>query len=99
MVSKYQGTSQKCFSILTCLYVALFGMDGIDGDGRTAHFIQSDDDDESTSTEGNLSLCVHILSTQMQTRTRGIHIPTHTCTHVQRHMSHCVFKLCVYQLL
>lgn len=34
-------------------FVALFGMDGIDGDDHSAHFIQSDDDDdESTSTDG-----------------------------------------------
>ena len=32
--------------------IALFGMDGIDGDDRATHFIQSDDDDESTSTDG-----------------------------------------------
>lgn len=33
--------------------LALFGMDGVDVDDRAGHFIQSDDDDdESTSTDG-----------------------------------------------
>ena len=38
----------RYFVFLWC--VALFGMDGIDED--TTHFMQLDDDDESTSTDG-----------------------------------------------
>ena len=54
MVSLYSVYHKEIidFVFLWCVYVALFGMDGIDGDDRATHFIQLDDDDESTSTDG-----------------------------------------------
>ena len=44
-----------CSNVLNFLSipVALFGMDGIDGDDHDGHFIPLDDDDDvSTSTDG-----------------------------------------------
>ena len=48
----YPNTSDYC-AVFVFPLVALFGMDGIDGDDHNAHFIQSDDDE---STDGQWDL-------------------------------------------